>query len=494
MSLSGSPIIKLLGHEWKEKLRSPFWQKSIWVNILLGLMNLYLLFVGAMMGYFADDLVRIVYKDTSIINAFTGILFYYFIMELMLRFLLQKAPVISIMPYLTIPIKKRTLLNFPLLKTLPSYFNILAVLLTFPFIIKVVTPASPAATSISWCLVILSLVLINNFLCFSLKKYLVKRPLIIFLILITFTALFYLEITGRVLISSFFGNAFLYITSRPILTVIPVSLAVLSYLFAYTLLKMNSYIEEEKIMSRRRSVDLSFLSRYGETGSLIRNELRLILRNKRPRTVAIIGLLFMLYGLLFVDNPSKDSQLFLIFIGFFLTAVMSLNYGQFVFMWESSCFDAILANKISALGYLKAKWILFAVMNLINFILCLPYGFLLSDLWLISTSLFIYNTGITSIIMLLFGTLYRSPIDIGKSTFMNYEGTNAFQFLMVVFLFGIPCLILLIFKIMGIAQYCYYAFMLLGMAGIIFNDYLLKFTARILLKNKYKMAAGFRKK
>jgi hypothetical protein len=96
--------------------------------------------------------------------------------------------------------------------------------------------------------------------------------------------------------------------------------------------------------------------------------------------------------------------------------------------------------------------------------------------------------------MLLFGTLYRSPIDIGKSTFMNYEGANAFQFLMVVFLFGIPCLILLIFKIMGIAQYCYYAFMLLGMAGIIFNDYLLKFTARILLKNKYKMAAGFRKK
>ena len=235
MSLSRSPIIKLLGHEWKEKLRSPFWQKSIWINILLGLMNLYLLFVGAMMGYFADDLIRVVYKDTSIINAFTGILFYYFIMELMLRFLLQKAPVISIMPYLSIPIKKRTLLNFPLLKTFPSYFNILAVLLTFPFIIKVVTPASPAATSISWCLVILSLVLINNFLCFSLKKYLVKRPLIIFLILITIAALFYLEITGRVLISSFFGNAFLYITSRPILTVIPVSLAVLSYLFAYTL-------------------------------------------------------------------------------------------------------------------------------------------------------------------------------------------------------------------------------------------------------------------
>jgi hypothetical protein len=494
MSLSGSPIIKLLGHEWKEKLRSPFWQKSIWVNILLGLMNLYLLFVGAMMGYFADELIRLVYKDTSIINAFTRILFYYFIMELMLRLLLQKTPVISIMPYLTLPIKKRTLLNYPLLKTFPSYFNILSILLTFPLIIKVVTPASPAATSLSWCLVILSLVLINNFICFSLKKYLVKRPLIIFLILTAIASLFYLEITGKVMISSVFGNVFLYVTNKPCMTVMPVLLAVLSYLLAYAVLKRNSYIEEEKIISRRRSVDLFFLSRYGETGSLIRNELRLILRNKRPRATAIIGLIFMLYGLLFVDNPLKDSQLFLIFLGFFLTAIMSLTYGQFVFMWESSCFDAILANKISTLGYLKSKWILFAAMNLVNFILCLPYGFLLSDLWLISISLFIYNTGITSIIMLLFGTLYRSPIDIGKSTFMNYEGTNTFQFLMLMVLFAIPCLIALIFKTMGIAQYCYYAFMLLGVAGIFFNDYLLKFTARILLKNKYRMAAGFRKK
>ena len=69
-------------------------------------------------------------------------------------------------------------------------------------------------------------------------------------------------------------------------------------------------------MSRRRSVDLSFLSRYGETGSLIRNELRLILRNKRPRTVAVIGLLFMLYGLLFVDNPLKDKPALPDFSGF----------------------------------------------------------------------------------------------------------------------------------------------------------------------------------
>ena len=131
-------------------------------------------------------------------------------------------------------------------------------------------------------------------------------------------------------------------------------------------------------------------------------------------------------------------------------------------------------------------------MNLVNFILCLPYGFLLPDLWLVSTSLFIYNTGITSIIMLLFGTLYRSPIDIGKSTFMNYEGTNAFQFLMVGVLLGLPYLILLVFKIMGIAQYCYYAYLILGISGIIFRDFLLKYISRILIKNKYRMSAGFR--
>lgn len=492
MSSFKSPIIQLLGHDWKGMLRSPFWQKSIWVNILLGLMSLYLLFFGAMMGYFVDDLIREVYKDTNVINAFIRVLFYYFIMELMIRFILQKLPVISIQPYMTLPVKKLTLLNYPLLKTFPSFFNILSVLLTLPFVIKVVTPASSAATSLSWCMIIFSMVIINNFLCFTLKKYLVKRPFIILLIITVIAALLYLEVEGRIRISSGFESAFLYITGRPALAVIPVFLAALTYLLAYALLKRNSYIEEEKIMNRKRSVDLSFLSRYGETGSLIRNELRLIMRNRRPRLTVIIGLLFMLYGFMLTGSSLNEKQIFVIFLGFFLTGIMSLNYGQFVFMWESCYFDTILANKISVPGYLKSKWILFAVMNLINFILCLPYGFLLPDLWLVSTSLFIYNTGITSIIMLLFGTLYRSPIDIGKSTFMNYEGTNAFQFLMVGVLLGLPYLILLVFKIMGIAQYCYYAYLILGISGIIFRDFLLKFISRILIKNKYRMSAGFR--
>jgi len=492
MSLSKSPIIQLLGHDWKGKLRSPFWQKSIWVNILLGLMNLYLLFFGAMIGYSVDDILTEAFKDTAVINAFIRVLFYYFIIDLMIRFVLQKLPVISIQPYLTLPIKKAVLLHYPLLKTLPSFFNILSLLLTLPFVFKVVTPAGGAVISLSWCIIILSTVLINNFLCFTLKKYLVKRPLIILLIIAVIAALFYLEVKGTIRISSGFESAFLYLTGKPALAVIPVFMAVMAYLLAYAILKRNSYIEEEKIMNRKRSVDLSFLSRYGETGSLIRNELRLIMRNKRPRATVIIGLLFMLYGFMITGSSLNENQLFVIFIGFILTGIMSLNYGQFIFMWESCCFDAILANKISIPGYLKSKWILFAVMNLVNFILCLPYGFLLADLWLITASLFIYNTGITSIIMLLFGTFYRSPIDISKSTFMNYQGTNAFQFLMIGVMLLLPYLILLVFKFMGIPQYCYYAFLILGIVGIIFRDFLLKIISRILIKNKYKMAAGFR--
>jgi len=494
MTTAMSTISKLLGHEWKEKLRSPFWQKSIWVNILLGLLNLYLITVIGMMGYFADDLIREVYKDINAINAFARLLFFYFTLELLLRFILQKVPVISILPYLTLPVKKRTLLNYPLLKSFASYFNIIGILLAFPFIFKVISPVSSPATTAAWCLTIISLVIINNFLCFSLKKYTVKRPLIIMILLGGITALFYLEIKGMVIISTFFEGALTSVTSRPLLAVIPLLLALLSYLLAYTVLRRNSYLEEERITSKRRSVDLSFLSRFGEAGNLIRNEMRLILRNKRPRASVIIGLVFMLYGLMIAGSSLKENQVFTIFLGFFLTAIMSLNYGQFVYMWESSYFDAILSNKISAFGYLRSKWMLLAVMNIINFILCLPYGFLFSDLWLASTALFLYNTGVTSFIMLIFGTLYRSRIDIGKSTFMNYEGTNAFQFLMIGVLLAIPYLIFFIFKIMGIPQYCYYAYLLLGIAGIVFSEYLLKLTARLLIKNKYKMAAGFRQK
>ena len=180
-------MIELLIHQWKEKIRSPFWQKSIILNIVLGILGLYLLLNFVMIGYFADVILKKVFVNSDVVESFARVLFYYFAFDLIIRFFVQQVPTLSIQPYLSLPIKKAKLLHYPLIKSIPDFMNILALLLILPFFVKVVCATKTPLFSLVWIITVISLVAINNYLNFSLKKYFSKRPLLI---------LFFLAIVG----------------------------------------------------------------------------------------------------------------------------------------------------------------------------------------------------------------------------------------------------------------------------------------------------------
>jgi len=318
--------------------------------------------------------------------------------------------------------------------------------------------------------------------------------MIIIGLFLLFIGVFYFDLKGQLPVSEYFNTAFSLITGSPLLFFLPVLIAFLSYGLAYWLLKKNSYLEEKRTANRRISSDLSFLSKYGETGSLMRIELKMIFRNKRPKSMIFLTILFMFYGFIFYNPDLKDHGIYFLFAGVFLTSVSSMFHGQFIFQWESSFFDAYIANKVTTVNYIKSKYWLFAVLNLITYLVSLLYGFLDFKIVFINTALFIFNTGISSIILLFFGTWYRSRMDLDKSPFMNYQGTGVMQYLLMLPLFGIPVLTYLLFGIFGNPEYCYYFLALLGIFGIIFNEYLLRLIAGLFLRNKYRMAAGFRLK
>ena len=129
-------MINLLIHHWKEKQRSFFWKKSIILNIVFGIVGFYILLNVFVIGFFSDQIILKLYKNKDLLETYTGLLFYYFSLDLIIRFLYQKLPTISIQPYLTLPIKKSTLLHYPLLKSGLSFFNIVAILFFIPFFIK----------------------------------------------------------------------------------------------------------------------------------------------------------------------------------------------------------------------------------------------------------------------------------------------------------------------------------------------------------------------
>ena len=484
----------LLNHQWKEKVRSSFWQRSIWLNILLGLLALYLILCVASIGFLADKILSDIYSDRNVIQVFTGLLFYYFSFDLVMRFLIQKIPVISMQPYLTLPIKKSTLIHYPLLKTIPGFFNLLALCLILPFYFKTVLPANPLIWSIVWIVTVLSLIFINNFLAFCLKKYFAKRPLFIFIIMALVGVIAWLDVKGKLNITEWVSSAFVFLESHPPYVIIPVLLALCSYEMAYIMLKSNSYIEEEKKHISKISPGFTFLSKYGETGLLMQNELRMIFRNKRPKSVVWLSIIFLLYGFIFYQPVEINKVFFLVFAGFLVTSSAGIMYGQYFFAWESSYLDVYLANRIVALNYLKAKYWLFFALCSICYIITLPYALFGHNIALINFSLFIYNVGVTSFLYIIFGTYSRSRIDLGKSQFMNYEGTGAAQWLSVIPVMGLPLIIYGLCSLIGKAYLSFYILIALGGVGIIFNEHILRLLTKLFYRNKYKMAVAFRKK
>src|SRR5665648_53774 len=187
-------MIELLIHQWKEKIRSPFWQKSIWLNIVLGILGVYLTLNVLLIGYFADVILKKVFIDADVVESFTRILFYYFAFDLIFRFFVQQIPTLSLQPYLTLPVQKSKLLHYPLIKSVSSFINVLALLLILPFFVKVICATNPPLFCIAWIITVLSLIATNNFLNFSLKKYFSKRPLLILLLLAIVGLVIYLDV------------------------------------------------------------------------------------------------------------------------------------------------------------------------------------------------------------------------------------------------------------------------------------------------------------
>lgn len=487
-------MIKLLIHHWKEKQRSPFWQKSIAINIILGILGLYLLLNVILLGFLADKIIHEIYKDRDVVEAFTGLLFYYFSFDLIIRFLFQQLPTLSIQPYLTLPIKKNTLLHYPLLKSVSSFFNIVAILLFLPFFIKVVCTAYPSLFCLTWIITLFSFIVINNFLNFSLKKYFSKRPLLI-LLLLAFVGMFiFLDTTKIVSCSSYFSAIIFYWANTHFSVIIPILLAVSAYYLAYVLLRKNSYIED-KITNKRTNTDsFIFLKRFGEIGDLIRIEIKMILRNKRPKSLLYLSIVFLLYGFMFYQKKNLDNYFLITFVGIMLTSMFTVNYGQFLFSWESSFFDSYLTNKISPYNYIKSKYLFFTISCLSSFIITLPYALISYKIGFINGAILLYNIGISSIILILFGTYNSNRIDLGKSQFMNYEGTGVTQFLVIIPIMGLPALVYLLFNIFDAPQYSFYTLGIIGVIGIAFNKYLLQMATNQFIKRKYKMAFGFRQK
>jgi hypothetical protein len=484
-------ISRFLSLEWKQFFRSSYWGKGLALKILMGFFALYFIISFLSIGIGGYYLLKKEFPEKDPLQIVNSFLVFAFLGELIFRYLMQKLPVMNIKPMLILPIKKHKLVHYILGKSAFSFFNFLSLFFYIPFSIVLIKEGYNRNEILGWLFAMIFIIQAINFLNFLINK----NNIAFWIIAIATVGLIAFQKFNVFDATIYSQKLFDAIVANPIFSLIPLTITIVLYYLNYKQLRDKVYLDDAVAtkIKEATSTDLSWANRLGDVAPFIKNDIRLIWRNKRTKTVFLMSFLFLFYGLIFFTNPIYEEKMpaLLIFASLFVTGGFALNYGQFIPAWDSSHYKMLMSQNIRYRNFLESKWFLMVAMTTILYFLSIPYLYFGIDIFLMITAGAIFNIGFNSLFLLYAGSFNRKRIDLEKSGFSNMQGTSATQFVIIIPLMILPILIFWIFSKLisfnaGIA-----AIAAVGFIGIIFKNYFMNLIEKKYLKDKYAAIHAF---
>lgn len=485
-------ISHFLKLEWKQYFRSSYWQKGLALKIIMGFFVLYFIAVFLGIGIGGYFILKKTFPEQDPLHIVNSMLVFAILGDLIFRYLMQKLPVMNIKPLLILPVKKDKLVYYLLGKSAFSGFNFLPLFFYIPFAIVLINHDYSAIGIVGWLFAMICIVQVNNFLNFLINKdnrvFTFIATLLVSLIALQRFTSFDVSIYSQQIFDS--------IVENPILAFIPLILAVILFYTNFKQLRNRVYLDDIVAVKTEvaTTVDLSWTERLGDVAPFIKNDMRLIWRNKRTKTVFLMSFLFLFYGLIFFTQETYQKMPpMLMFASLFITGGFALNYGQFIPAWDSSHYKMLMSQSFRYRKFLESKWFLMVAMTSILYFLSIPYLYFGTRIFLMITCGAIFNIGFNSLFLLYAGSFNRKRIDLTKGGFGNTQGTSATQFLIILPLMLFPMAIFWVFdKFVGYNS-GFIMVALVGVIGLVFKNYFMNLIEAKYIKDKYIMINAFGK-
>ncbi|WP_037318384.1 DUF5687 family protein [Salegentibacter sp. Hel_I_6] len=486
---------RFLWLEWKSFFRSASVGKSIGLKILLIFLALYFSVAFLALGIGLYPLLQKAFPDQDPLELVNRFVLLWLVFELGFRFMLQTLPVLDIKPLLNLPIARRKAVNFVLIKSIYSFFNFLPLFIIIPFGIFCIYKSDYGTWNIlGWMIAMIAITQCINFLNFIIKKKFtdnLKALIPVFLLVIVLGALEYFNVFE---VSFWFGKMLDFLVLKPYLAIIPILLVVVLYKWNQLNLESKFYLDAG-LKAKQQAVntqDFGWTKKFGTLAPFLQQDLKLIWRNKRPKTTIYMSLILLGYGLFVYPTEMYSHSAFYVFVGIFMTGIFMINFGQFVPSWDASYYPLIMSQNIPVKDYLASKAMLLSFSVIILAILTTPYIYFGWNILLINMVAALYNIGVNVPILLYSGSFNKKRIDLDKSPFMNYQGTGAAQWIV-----GLPLMFLPILIFWLLDYFIGFKTALLGLSGLgalglILRPQIMQYLARVYRKRKYAMINGFK--
>lgn len=480
--------------EWKAFSRSASFKINLFMKLMFLLGVLYAVGIFVALGgggYFLLEEYGLAPFET--INKY---LIYYFVVDLSFRFFFQKLPTANIRPLLVLNMNRAKLVKYFLGKTAISVFNVIHFFLFIPLVVVLIYQGFSFLQVVVWGLSVLLLIYCSNFLNLLINN----RPVFFYVTVIIIAAvglLQYYQIYDLTVFTEVFFKSFY---NLPVLLLLPLGLLWLLYKGAFSFYSKNLYLDAglARTQEEVKSEDFSWLDRFGTISTFLKNDLRMIKRNKRPRTTVLMSVVFLFLGLLSFGDivPMYNNEVMHVTFGIMITGGFLFNFGQFVPSWDSSYYPLMMCQNIKYRDYLMAKWWLMVLATLTSMVLSSFYLYFGWEVYALILATGVFNIGVNSYLVLWGGAYIKTPVDLGKNKNVlgEKQAFNLKALLVSLPKIFIPILIYIIFKSLWNLEAALVALTVVGISGLVFRDRVFNIIERLYKSEKYEALTAYKQK
>ena len=492
-------MLQLLKLEFKSFFRSSSIGGKLAAKIFMWLGYIYIIFMTLALAFVHGNGGSIfINPESEVENPFlhlnSNMLFYIFGFWIVLRYFSQSTPIINIRPLLLLKIKRDKIIRFSLNKTIFSFFNLISILYLFIFSLTIYSSDKFDLNQlIIWNLSMYLILYITNFLNIYLNT---KDSIAISLgaILAIVYGLDFFQIFSFNSISEFIFYTFYDIK---LFIFIPLAILIFTYALVIKFFKNNFFIDtglRKKVMEAKQE-SFEFLNRFGEMGKFLRNDFRLIKRSKRARTTALMSMLFVFYGLIFLGIEEMMGDTILFFGYLFSTGGFIFSFCALVPSWDSQHYSFMMSQNIKYVDYIKSKWYLGSFGVIAATIIAAPiYGYFGSYHVIAVLCCGLFNLGVNSYLTLWSGAFTKVNIDLNsfKNAMGDKKAFNSKTLLLTMPQMVLPLLVYwLVSKFFGHTIGCI-SVGVIGLFGILFKDIVLSIIIKTYKVEKYSTLSAYK--
>ncbi|SDQ48553.1 hypothetical protein SAMN05421664_1776 [Chryseobacterium soldanellicola] len=479
------------------EIKSFFRGSSVGINLAMKILRflgiLYFMGMLILAGFFAFFYVKeeIHLDPLKVVSKF---LIIGWVLDLALKYLWQEMPTQNIKPFLTLSIRKNTLVNYMLTKTFLTVFSWINSLFFITFFIIALWNGYSFVETFSWFIGVSLLFYLNNFI----NIFFNDKETVALSLAILFAAVGALGYYNIIPVLSYSETFFYGFFLKPYLTLLVIALFVGIWWLCFTYIRKEFYLDQglEAKKTVGKTENIAFLNKYGVTGTFINNDIKMLRRNKVTKGILLGSFMFLFYGLLMFTSPIYKTPTMTMFMGLFVTGGFQFLFGQRVPAFDSSYYPLMMTLNVPYKQYLKAKWWLINIVTAVSMVVALFYAYFGWELYITFFAAGLYNIGVNSQFTLWSGAFNKTQIDLNSKE-KRIGQKNSFNLKALLLL--IPKM-LLPMAVFGLMKYFFgitagvVSIAILGTAGFLLREKIFDIIVRHYKVEKYSTLDAFKNK